>query len=415
MSETDVVLRLGVALLVGLAVGVERGFSHRGMADELRVAGVRTFAFLSLTGAACGISTSFAGPWLLAAVALGVIAFLIVAYRASLARSADMGLTTEIAAIATFVAGALSGAGYPFATVLTGAAAVFLLHNKPALHRFTSRIAKDEMDAGIKVLALAALAIPLAPDKGYGPGEAVNPKELAMAVAIMSGLGLAGHAAIRVLGGRAGLLAFGALGGLVSSTGVTIGAAKLAQSAPAYASRFAGAASIAHMVMFVRTGLLAGALNPSLLPALAPPLAAGLCASGIATALFLLPGGKATETIPLGSPDTLNATVRFVVLAAGLMIVSALLIQWFGPWALYASGFIAGLADADAATVTAARLSQGTEGAYAIVLALCANAISKTVIAWRMGGRDMGLKSGYAFLASALAAAIAFLAALVTI
>jgi uncharacterized membrane protein (DUF4010 family) len=412
MSETDVVLRLGVALIVGLGIGVERGFSHHGVPDDLRATGVRTFAFLALIGAACGLSIPFAGPWLLAAVGLGVIGFLIAAYRAGLARSPDIGLTTEMAAVTTFVAGALSGAGYPFATVLTGAAAILLLHNKPALHRLTGQIDRNEIDAGIKVVVLAALAVPLAPDRGFGPGEAINPRELALAVAIIAALGLAGYAAIRILGSRLGLLAFGFFGGLVSSTGVTIGAAKLAQEAPGHSGRLAAAASVAQTVMFARTGLLAGALNPSLLPSLAWPLAAGMTAAGVAAWVLMQPSKTQNDSIPLGSPDTMNAAARFVALAAAVILASAFLIEQFGVWALYAGGFLAGLVDVDASTLTAARLSGGDPGAYAVVLALSANALSKTTIAWRLGGRDMGLKAGYALMGSGLAAAAAFAATL---
>lgn len=408
MSETEIVLRIGVALIVGLGVGVERGFSHRGTPDDQRTAGVRTFAFLALTGAGCGLSTAFAGPWLLAAVGLGVIAFLIAGYRAGLARSTDLGLTTEMAAVTIFVAGALSGAGYPFAAVLTGAAAILLLHNKPALHRLTGRIERNEIDAGVKVVALAALAVPLAPDRGFGPGEAVNPRELALAVAIISGLGLAGYAAIRIFGDRLGLLAFGFFGGLVSSTGVTIGAAKMANGSQGQADRLAAAAGVAQTVMFARTGLLAGALNPSLLPSLMWPLAAGMAAACVASWILMRPSRSSKGTIPLGAPDTVNAAARFVALAAAIILASTFLIERFGSWALYAGGFLAGLVDVDASTLTAARLSGGDHGAYAIVLALSANALSKTTIAWRLGGRDMGLKAGYALLGSGLAAAAVF-------
>jgi uncharacterized membrane protein (DUF4010 family) len=409
MSETDIILRLGVALIVGFGIGVERGFSHRAVADDLRVAGVRTFTFLALIGAACGLSTAFAGPWLLSAVGLGVVAFLIAGYRAGLARSPDLGLTTEMAGIATFVAGALSGAGFLFATVLTGAAAILLLHNKPALHRLTSGIARDEISAGVKVLVLAALAVPLAPDQGYGPAEVLNPRALALAVVVISALGLSGYAAIRILGDKMGVLAFGAVGGLVSSTGVTISAAKMAQDATGSVGRLAAAVSVAQAVMFVRTGLLVSALNPGVLLSLGIPLLAGALASVLAAWALMRGGQGGPKAVAPGSPDTLNAAARFVAIAAIAMVVSAGLVEWFGEWALNVSGFVAGLVDVDAATVMATRLSGGTQGAFVVILALTANAVSKTIIAWRLGGRDMGVRAGYALLGSALAATLGFI------
>jgi uncharacterized membrane protein (DUF4010 family) len=404
MNDTEILLRLGVALAAGLAIGVERGSSHPGLADGTRAAGVRTFAFLALIGAACGLSTAFAGPWLLAAVGLGVIGFLISAYRAGLRRTPDLGLTTEMAGVATFVAGALSGAGYVFATVLTAAAAIVLLHNKPALHALTDRIVRSEIDAAAKILALAVLALPLAPDKGYGPGEALNPRALTLAAVVIAALGFAGYSAIRMLGGRLGILAFGFFGGLVSSTGVALGAARLARDAPGHVRRLASATSIAQALMFVRTGFLAGALNPTLLPVLAGPLLAGALSAALA-AYLLLPGKESGETaLPLQSPDTVNTAVRFVALAAGLTLVAALVQAWLGAWGLYASVFLAGLADADAATVTAARLpDSASSGAFAVILGLTANSAAKTVIVWRQGGPAMGTAAGTVFLVSALA------------
>lgn len=413
MTETEVILRFGVALSTGLGIGIERGASHRGVSDDSRVAGVRTFALLALIGAGCGLSTAFAGPWLLAGVGVGVMAFLIAGYSAQQSRSRDLGLTTEMAAVVTFVAGALSGAGFPFATVLIGAATIILLHNKPTLHALTEHIARDEISAGVKVLVIAALAVPLAPNEGFGPGGALNPRELAMALVVIAALGLAGYAAMRIARGSVGFLAFGFAGGLVSSTGVAISAARLARDSPSDVGRLAAASSVAQSVMFARTGILAGALNPSLLPSLGWALGAGLISAAFGAWVLMKPVAHAPDhAMALGSPDTLNAAARFVVVAAGVVMVSALLIDWFGVWALYLSGFVSGLVDVDAATVSASRLSDGAPAAYAVILALCANAASKTALSWQLGGREMGLKTGYALMGSVLAATLAFASAL---
>jgi uncharacterized membrane protein (DUF4010 family) len=413
MSETDAFVRFGVALIVGFGIGVERGFKQRDVPEGRRAVGVRTIAFIALIGAGGGMSAAFAGPWLLAAVAAGVVAFLIAGYRAGLSVSPDLGLTTEMAAIATFMAGALSGAGFLLAAASTGAASILLLHNKRALHRLTDRIEAREIEAAVKVLAIAALLVPLSPDPGFGPRGVLNLRELAIAVVLLSSLGLAGYAAMRIIGGRGGLLAFGVAGGLVSSTGVTLAASKMARNAPGHAEPFAAATALAQSIMFVRTGALAGALNPAMLQALFWPLAAGALASALAAWRFSGSGRPHAVPLSLGSPDTLNASARFVAVAAAVSMVAALLMDGFGIAGLYVSGAVAGLVDVDAATVMAARLTDTTfGGAFAAILALAANSCSKTAIAWRAGGRDMGMNAGFAFLGSGLAAAVTFVAVL---
>jgi uncharacterized membrane protein (DUF4010 family) len=413
MSETDVLIRFGVALAVGFGIGVERGYRQRDVKEGLRAMGVRTFSFLALIGAASGFSTVFAGPWMLAAATLGVIAFLIAGYRAGLTASPDLGLTTEMAAIATFLAGVLSGAGFLLAAALCGVAAIVLLHNKQRLHRLTGHLQQDEIDAGVKVLAIAALLIPLSPDQGIGPGQVLNPRELAIAVVIIAALGLAGHAAIRALGGKAGLAAFGLAGGLVSSTGVAISASRLAQGAGGPATAFAASTGFAQAAMFARTAALTAALNGAAFQALVWPLCAGATTAAVVAWFQMRRGGTPLGSMALGSIDTVNAAARFVAIAAVAMLAAAWIFESVGAWGFFVSNFIAGLVDVDAATATATRVpASPSTASFGILLALAANSLSKTIVAWRLGGRAMGLSAGYGFLGSGLAAALAFVGTL---
>ena len=112
----EVILNLGLALALGLLVGVERGWQEREAAEGSRLAGIRTFGLISLLG----------GLWDLLSRGSGEIAS---RYRFSRicrahgrgsrrrsARSHDYGVTTLIAALITFTLGALSVRGEHAAT-----------------------------------------------------------------------------------------------------------------------------------------------------------------------------------------------------------------------------------------------------------------------------------------------------------
>jgi uncharacterized membrane protein (DUF4010 family) len=177
----------------------------------------------------------------------------------------------------------------------------------------------------------------------------------------------------------------------------------------------AAAIGVAQGVMFVRTILLALALNPALGLALAWPLAAG-CAAACAGAFWIAgrdPNARAAQA--RGSPDTLNGAMRFVAVAACALVLAHWATQAFGVAGLYLSSALAGLVDVDAATAAVAGFARpGAEPAgpalFAALLALTANSVSKSAIAWRMGGPKLGAAASGVLLSSALAAIVAALA-----
>lgn len=50
MGEIDLFQRLGLALAVGLLIGLERGWSGRSETESGRVAGIRTFDLIGFAG-----------------------------------------------------------------------------------------------------------------------------------------------------------------------------------------------------------------------------------------------------------------------------------------------------------------------------------------------------------------------------
>jgi uncharacterized membrane protein (DUF4010 family) len=394
MTDESLYLRFIVALGIGLAAGIERGWKQRDEPAGRREAGIRTFTILSLIGFAAGVGAGPLGPLFAAAAAIGVSAIIVVIYFFDLSTPGhDRGMTTEAAALLVFFLGALAGAGEVLAAAIAGVVLVLLLDSKEELHAFLARVRELELTAGIKLLVVSVVLLPVLPNQGFGPGGVLNPYELWWAVVVIAAIGFAGYIAMRVVGAKKGALMMGLLGGLVSSTSLTVSAARASKSASGASPALAAAVATAQSVMFVRTGLVVGALNSSLLQHIVLPLAFG-AAVAIAGALWLMRHALAQDDEPLepGSPDMLSDAIKFVLVVACVLVAAYFAQRFAGDIGVVLAGLLSGAIDVDAASVSASRLSGGemqqatlAAAGLSIVAALVSNSVVKGVIARAQG------------------------------
>src|SRR5258706_4320705 len=150
MDVESTLLRLGLALALGLLVGLQRERAAS------RVAGVRTFALIALFGAVAGLTASVLGPWLVPAGALALAAMLVMANIAALREHPDPGMTTEVAVLLMYAIGAYLVAGHVEAAVAITGAVVLLLHFKQPMHRAVRAMGRADMTA-IMQFALVTL------------------------------------------------------------------------------------------------------------------------------------------------------------------------------------------------------------------------------------------------------------------
>ena len=226
VASSDV-LHILVATFGGAVVGLERQWSGHATGPNARFAGVRTFTLIGgLSGIAGWLCTSGFLP--LAMVLLGGLMGLIVAAYAR-ASTRDVDGTTETAAIVTSAAGVLAGLGYIALSSGIVALTSLLLVEKPRLHALVSRIDEPEMRAGVRFAVMAVVILPLLPEGPFGPWGGIRPRTLWALVLFFSGLSFVGYVARRMAGPRQGYALAGLLGGLVSSTNVTLTFARLSQ------------------------------------------------------------------------------------------------------------------------------------------------------------------------------------------
>ncbi|WP_200841214.1 MgtC/SapB family protein [Geminicoccus flavidas] len=201
----------------------------RGEGEGERAAGFRTFALSGLLGGICGALVPLAGALALAA---GLLAFTL-AFAAfhwlEAQADRDFSDTGVVTGILTFVLGAYAVPGEVQVAVAAAVAVVALLAPKQPLHAWLRRLAWPEIRAGLVLLAMTFLLLPLLPDRAIDPWGALNPAEIWLLAIIIAALSLVGYVAVRVIGARAGIVLQAVAGALASSTGVTLTLARMAK------------------------------------------------------------------------------------------------------------------------------------------------------------------------------------------
>ena len=391
-----------VALAIGLMLGFERERNHTGNL----AAGSRSFALLALAGA---VAASF-HPWAVVAGLCGLAALMVMAYLRTSAD--DPGTTTEIAALITYLLGALAYTRTAVAVALA-VVVVALLASKTRIHQFAREVVSEvELEDAIKFFAVAFVVLPLLPDRNLGPYGILNPSRVWLLVVLITGIGWIGYIGVRALGPTRGLLVTGLAGGFVSATATTASMGRLSRSAGIRAP-LAGAL-IASLATFVQLLVVIGFISPDLLRRLWLPTVAGAIALiSVAAVVYLRDHREQqyTDTRPTTRPFSLRpALILATVLTAALV---------FGRWATEVLGtrgavlaaFTTGLADAHAGAVSSASLAaQGDitpdTALIAIAAAMGSNLLVKCLLAFTGGGRRFGL----AFLAGIAVPAVVFAA-----
>jgi uncharacterized membrane protein (DUF4010 family) len=389
-----VIVSVLVAALGGAAIGLER--QRAGKADA-RFGGIRTFTLL---GGMAGLAGGFARmgynglALLLAAGGIGIV---LTSYVTSSRR--DIDATTEVAALVVLAAGLAAGLGEIWIASGVIAVTVVLLVEKTRLHAFAKRIDDEEMRAAARFGVMALVILPLLPAGPYGPWGGVKPRELWMLVLFFTGLSFVGYLARRAVGASMGYPIAGVLGGLVSSTSVTLTYARLSRADPALARALAIGIVGACTVLFPRVVLAVAVLDPSVtgwvLPYLIAPFVIGLAAFGVGVGL----GRRKTDAQPIvKNPLQLGAALQMVVMFQAVLFAVHAVQGMFGDAGVLASGAVLGLTDVDALTVSMTRgVSDGIApgvAAQAIAIGILSNTAVKLSIAVGVGAPALRAVAG---------------------
>ena len=391
MFDLDLALRFGAALGLGLLLGLER---ERKRDLELLFGGVRTFALIALLGAVGAfLERELDQGWLVLAAFVAVGALVVVSYALTAARG-ELGITTEITALLAFIVGALCGWSHVDVAAVTTVVCLLLLTLKDYLHRLARRVELADVEATLKFAVISVIILPLLPNETFGPPplDVINPYKIWLMVVLIAGLNFLGYVLVKVFGSEHGLVVTGILGGLVSSTAVTLSFSQRSRQEPDMSSSFVLAIVVAWTIMFLRVVVMVGMVNRSLAGGLA--LTLGLMAvAGMLVSLILWRRtrfhGRGVVTAGT-NPFELGEAIKFGILFGVVTVVARAAEVYLGETGLYIAGALAGLTDVDAISLSMANLAAaGPENlkiaARTIVIAVVSNTLTKTGMAVFLG------------------------------
>jgi uncharacterized membrane protein (DUF4010 family) len=407
MDLRDTLTKLGIALALGLLVGLQR------QRAESPVAGVRTFPLITLFGAVAALAAPALGAWLVAAGAIGMAAMLVVSNVAKLRTESDPGITTEVAALLMYSVGAYLVAGHTAAAVAVGSAVTLLLHLKQPLHRVIRAMGEGDVTAVMQFALITFIILPLLPDRAYGPYAVLNPHKIWWMVVLIVSISLGGYVAYKLLGARAGAFLGGVLGGLISSTATTVSYARRTragegetpqapdqdgdkatrgESIRATAGLAALVIMVASAVSFARVFVEVAVVAPHQFRAIGPPLGAMLVwMAALSAAGYWLGRGEDPGKLPeAGNPAELKPALIFGALYALVILAVAFVKDRFGDAGLYPVAVVSGLTDMDAITLSTANLAKAgrldvNTTWRLILLAALSNTVFKGIAAIALG------------------------------
>jgi len=397
MDTTQTIARFGLAVVIGVLVGLQREYAHGTTQREL-FAGARTLALIALVGCGAALLADLVSTtWVFVAALVAVGGLIAISYYVTASKGA-IGLTSEIAAIAVFLIGALCYWGRLEVAAALGVGTAVLLSLKVGVRRLVGQITEQDVIATLKFAVITAIVLPLLPNRTFGPAplDVLNPQNVWLMVVFISAIGFIGYLLIKLVGARRGIGLTGLLGGLVSSTAVTLSFTQRSRGHAGLAKPFALAITVAWTMMFARVLVEAAVLNAQLLSTLWPPIvgAGGLGLAYCGYLLLFSRGKDDTSDVELKAPFELGPAFKFAIAYAAILVVSRGAQMLLGDPGVYISAAVSGIADVDAITLSLARMAgAGTievgTASNAIVLAAMVNTAVKGGIVLALGATGL--------------------------
>lgn len=431
MEELSIPLKLILAFVLGGVIGLEREMqSKKDDAPRTQaILGIRTFSLVTGLGALTALLHKELLP--LAVIIAGMFAvLLIVFYYFDSRNSKDIGITTEIALVYSFLIGVIIAIDL-FPIQLTLALTVVLLlilSRKEKIKGFVQDISKREMHAFISYAIIAVVILPFLPNHTYALSdiptlegflrvfgidiqrmrqiELINPYNMWRIVALITGIDMAGYVLQRFIGAKRGVLLSSFVAGFVSSTATTIALARDSKRGKQINYHVA-ACLLSNLASFFQLGLLVAPLNARLFVAFLPYLSVLIIITTIVSGYFLLRKDKKSrqeKTYKQKDAEifSLSTALKFTFLFLAVSLVSKIALEFFGEGGFLTASAIAAATGLDAVSINTASLSGRnislSLGVLTLALANTVNLLSKVTYAFLYGNRVFALKLGISMI-----------------
>lgn len=381
----DEFLPFFIAIGIGLAIGIER---ERRYANVRKAMGVRSFILIALLGALAGYVSN---PLIAAVITLFAGALIVAAYfqttKLGDEDTADIGLTTELAAGVTFVTGFIVHTNPSVATML-GLVTLVVLLSRKKLHDFTlNQITTQEIQAAVILLVFALGVLPLLPKEPVDPWGILNLHRSFMVVILIGSVQFVGYIATRIFGTAIGFPLTGFLSGFVSSTAVFLTMASRVKETPRITRAAASASLFAAASTFLFLLGVIGTISIPLLKEIALPIVVSSVIALGAGYLLTLRDGQKNGFPTQRNPLSLVGALKLAALLIGFIWTIGVVQHFLGDRGSQVASFLAGLGELHGVSIASASLlSNGTiqmeVAKNNVLLAALASLISKLVITW---------------------------------
>lgn len=400
VSDIHQIALLGTALAIGLLIGVERGWASREAEDGQRIAGLRTYGLTGLLGGGAGLISQYIGATTFGFLFVGFaisIAVAIVFAKQRQART-DISITGLVTMLLTFVLGALATLEHPALAASAAVGATMLLQFKGVLHRWLQKLEEREMHAALQLLVISVVLLPILPDHGYGPLDAINPYEIWWMVVLIAGISFIGYFLVKIAGTKKGVILTALAAGMASSTALTLHFSRLSTQKKTLKSTLASGILLACGTMFPRIVLISTIINPDMFNLLIIPMGVmTLVVLFLAAVIWRQRADQAPDDlVQLINPLELKSAIYFGALLVVVVILVKAANSYFGDLGLYILAGLSGIADVDAINLSLSRMStvdlSPDVAALAIVIASCSNTLLKAMMALFIGCKGLGTR-----------------------
>ncbi len=376
-------LRFAVALALGFLIGLERE-STKIEQQKLVFGGVRTHPIISMYGFGCAWLHQIGVTFMVPMGLLSVSVLTAIAYVAKI-KGERFGSTSEMSALLTFITGALALLVDVWIAMALGVVNAILLSEKARLEAFVEGLNKAEFLATLKFLVVTVIILPVLPDQEYSRFK-LNPAHIWQIVVLVSTIGFIGYYLSKKFGNKVGLWLSGMLGGIVSSTAVTVAAGRLAQSQPERSSSALQGAILSGSVMYVRMLILIAAINPQLVPLIWWKLAIlAVCGIPLAMRLDHSEASSDTREVPgLQNPFEITPALMFAALYVVLLVVTEVVKTSVGIEGVLALSVVIGVSDITPFVLSLIHSADATHATMimAILIAMMSNMVARGAYFW---------------------------------
>jgi uncharacterized membrane protein (DUF4010 family) len=411
----QVVISFLVAIFLGALIGLQREYEQQ-HSHIFRFAGIRTFILISILGALLGyLSKEVLGNYVLAMIGLVIVlVFAALSYILTYMKYKDNTATTEIASVLVYVIALMCTIGFMELGVFLGILIAVFLTFKKRIHHFPEKIKKKELVSLVEFALISLVILPVLPNKNYAPTDSktltsiltslgishnllsqldvFNLYHVWLMVILVAGIGFLGYILVKFFGTKRGYGLAGFVGGLISSTAVTLSMSEESKKYKKLVNPFVIAVVVASSTSFFRVLLEVSVVNRSLLNGLLfPLLLMGILGYGATFFLYLRKGKKKNKkSIKLEQPFALMPAIKFGAFFLFIIFLSKLLQVLVGSSGLYLASALSGFADVDAITLTMASLSKMGQisnkvATISIILAASSNILTNGGLAWFFG------------------------------